>query len=170
MALQSRCLCCIPNPHGTSWGTRGWRMLEKPQGNSTAEMLNSQQGTETRFASQTLSPLGTQREKGLQQLQGAEKRVGGSWWVTGEELVGSGWWKMFWKILGVFQCGFWILHRTSELFLPFPDVEAELGRRLQQEETQTLTTKNGPEALDPWNSSCEPACINEAIPGALPFS
>lgn len=90
-------------------------------------------------------PLGTQREKGLQQLQGAENRVGVSWWVTGEELVGSGWWKMLWKILGGFQCSFWILHRTSELFLPFPGVEPELGG-----DCSRRRSKPSPLKMDLW--------------------
>lgn len=78
-------------------------MLEKHQWNGAAEMLNSQQGTETRFASQILSLSLLPGGNGLQQLQGAEKRVGSSWGVTGEELVGSGWWKMLWEIRGVCQ-------------------------------------------------------------------
>lgn len=45
----------FPSPHGTSLSRRGWRMLENHQWNGAAEMLNSQQGTETRFASQILS-------------------------------------------------------------------------------------------------------------------
>lgn len=43
-------------------------------------------------------------KRGSSSSRGAEKRAGGSWWVTGEELLGAGWWKMLWKILSVFQC------------------------------------------------------------------
>lgn len=112
------------------------------------------------------SPLCTPRETGLQQLQGAEKRVGSSWWVTGEELVGSWWWKMLWKVLGVFQgqC----LDPAQNLgavpgALPCPGVEPELWRGLQRGKPNPATTKNGPGALHPWISSGEPGCINEAF-------
>lgn len=87
-----------PNPSGTSLGTRGWRMLEKYQRDGAAEMLNSQQGTETRFASQTLFASLHPGGNRATAAPGAEKGVGTSWWVTREELVGSGWWEMLWKI------------------------------------------------------------------------
>lgn len=105
MALQSRCLCCIPKSFGDNLWAQGdggcWRNISETA-LLRCSILNKEPKRDLQV--KLSPPLCTQRETGLQQLQGAAKGVGSSWWVTGEELLGSGWWELLWKILGVFQC------------------------------------------------------------------